>query len=176
MVFCSTDFRPWRQRWYVLPKRRFTYELHGYISQKWQHSFVFLLPEAIRANKNTVTSVAMSTETRSYHQMVLVHCSANSGIQSNEDKLEVILRGLGALTDASHLSIYSVEWVRPQSWTGYKKNKTAKLVPTFADRGVLRSQRDGSLQPYSRLSRPEPLLFLSSSSSFVLTRLSGPTN
>jgi hypothetical protein len=30
------------------------------------------------------------------------------------------------------------------------------------------------LRPYSRFSRPEPLLFLSSSSSIVLTRLSGP--
>jgi hypothetical protein len=46
---------------------------------------------------------------------------------------------------------------------------SAKLVPTFADSG----QRGGSLRPYSRLSRPEPLLFLSSSSSVVLTRLSG---
>jgi hypothetical protein len=37
-----------------------------------------------------------------------------------------------------------------------------------------RGQRDGSLRPYSRFSRPEPLLFLSSSPSIVLTRLSGP--
>jgi hypothetical protein len=51
---------------------------------------------------------------------------------------------------------------------------SAKLVPTFADRGVSRAQRDGSLRPYSLVSRPEQLLFLSSSSSIVLTRLSGP--
>jgi hypothetical protein len=38
---------------------------------------------------------------------------------------------------------------------------------------VPRGQRDRSLQPYS-VSRPEPLLFLPSSSSIVLTRLSGP--
>jgi hypothetical protein len=50
---------------------------------------------------------------------------------------------------------------------------SAKLVPTFADGGPL-DQRDGSLLPYSQISRPEPLLFLSSSSSLVLTRLSGP--
>jgi hypothetical protein len=36
-----------------------------------------------------------------------------------------------------------------------------------------RRQRDGSLWPDFRLSRPDPLLFLSSSSSIVLTRLSG---
>jgi hypothetical protein len=38
---------------------------------------------------------------------------------------------------------------------------------------VPRGQRDGPLQPYSRLSRSEPLLYLSSSSSVVLTRPSG---
>jgi hypothetical protein len=38
---------------------------------------------------------------------------------------------------------------------------------------VPRSQRDGSLRPYSLFSRQEPLLFVSSSSSVVLSRLSG---
>jgi hypothetical protein len=37
-----------------------------------------------------------------------------------------------------------------------------------------RGQRDGSLWQYFRLSRPELLYSLSSSSSIVLTRLSGP--
>jgi hypothetical protein len=48
------------------------------------------------------------------------------------------------------------------------------LVPTFADKGVSRSQRDGSLRPYSRISRQEPLRFLPNSSSIILTRLSEP--
>jgi hypothetical protein len=39
---------------------------------------------------------------------------------------------------------------------------------------VPRGQSDGSLQPYFRISRLELLLFLPSSSSIVLTRLSGP--
>jgi hypothetical protein len=39
---------------------------------------------------------------------------------------------------------------------------------------VPRGQRDESLRLYSRVSRLEPLLFLPSSSSVVLTRLSGP--
>jgi hypothetical protein len=51
---------------------------------------------------------------------------------------------------------------------------SAKLLPTFADNVVPRGQRDGSLHPYSRISRPEPLLLLSSSSSIVLTRLWNP--
>jgi hypothetical protein len=37
---------------------------------------------------------------------------------------------------------------------------SAKWLPTFADRGVPRGQRAGSLRPYSRFSRQEPLLLL----------------
>jgi hypothetical protein len=48
---------------------------------------------------------------------------------------------------------------------------SAKLVATFADRGC---HIVSVTYPYSRISRPEPLLFLPSSSSVVLTRLSGP--
>jgi hypothetical protein len=50
---------------------------------------------------------------------------------------------------------------------------SAKLVLTFADRG---SHVVNGTDPYGRnigFSRQEPLLFLSSSSSVVLTRLSG---
>jgi hypothetical protein len=50
---------------------------------------------------------------------------------------------------------------------------SAKLIQTFADRGVSRSYREGSLLPYSWISRPKSLLFISSSSSIVLMRLSG---
>jgi hypothetical protein len=39
---------------------------------------------------------------------------------------------------------------------------------------VSRGQRNGFPRPYSRISRPEPLPFLQSSSSIILTRLSGP--
>jgi hypothetical protein len=39
---------------------------------------------------------------------------------------------------------------------------------------VPRGQRDGALRPYSRLYRSETLLFLTSNSSIVVTRLSGP--
>jgi hypothetical protein len=42
---------------------------------------------------------------------------------------------------------------------------SAKLVLTFADRGMSLSQHDGTLRPHFRFSRPEPLLFLSSSNS-----------
>jgi hypothetical protein len=44
----------------------------------------------------------------------------------------------------------------------------------FCWQRVLRVKSDWYLQPYSRFSRPGPLVFLRSSSSIVLTRLSGP--
>jgi hypothetical protein len=47
-----------------------------------------------------------------------------------------------------------------------------EVIANFCEYRVPRGQRDGSLRPYSRLSRPEQLLFLSSSSSIVHTRLS----
>jgi hypothetical protein len=47
------------------------------------------------------------------------------------------------------------------------------LVPTFAEREVSRGQRFGIHTGVNLFSRPEELLFLSSSSSFMLTRLSG---
>jgi hypothetical protein len=34
LVSCSADFRPWKWRWNVPPKLRFTYGLHGAVSQK----------------------------------------------------------------------------------------------------------------------------------------------
>jgi hypothetical protein len=51
---------------------------------------------------------------------------------------------------------------------------SAKLVPTFADRGY---RVVSTTDPYVRnlgYSMPEPLFFLSSSSTIVLSRLSGP--
>jgi hypothetical protein len=66
----------------------------------------------------------------------------------------------------------------PEPRTNYSRpsdhRMSAKLVPIFADRGVSRGQRDGSLRPYSRISRLEPLPLVSRSSSFALTRLSAP--
>jgi hypothetical protein len=61
----------------------------------------------------------------------------------------------------------------PVAWIGERTIPTerpplwAKLVPTFV------VSTNGSLRPYSRISKPEPLLFLPSSSSLVLMRLSG---
>jgi hypothetical protein len=51
-------------------------------------------------------------------------------------------------------------WPEPESELYRQRDcsLSVKLVPTFADRGVSRGQRGGSLLPYSLLSGPEPLL------------------
>jgi hypothetical protein len=79
----------------------------------------------------------------------------------------------------SKISMFQFEVV-PQSYKKTNNNSVAselhrpKLVTTFADWGVLRSQHGGSPTTVISIFRPEPLLFLSSCSSIVLTRLSGP--
>jgi hypothetical protein len=47
------------------------------------------------------------------------------------------------------------------------------LVPIFVDRGVSRGQRGGLPMAVNLFSMPSPLLFLSRSSSVMLTELSG---
>jgi hypothetical protein len=87
------------------------------------------------------------------------------------------------------LALWIVLWILPSAshktpwpesaselYRPIHRRLSAKLVPTFANRGRPRGYRDGSLRPYSRISRPEPLLFLLSISSVVLTRLSGPSS
>jgi hypothetical protein len=61
------------------------------------------------------------------------------------------------------------EWTIPAEWPSLVGEVTAN----FFGQRMLRGLRNGSAWLYSRLSRPEPLLFLSSSSSIVLMRLSG---
>jgi hypothetical protein len=55
----------------------------------------------------------------------------------------------------------------------YTDRANSRLSAKLVDRVVSRGQCQGSPRPYSRLSRPEPLLYLPSSSSIVLMRLSG---
>jgi hypothetical protein len=97
--------------------------------------------------------------------------------------VRVQLQALAALprTERASGTHWRGHWVDPRSgltpWPESESEldlprdrlMSAKLVPIYAER-VPRAQCDGSLW----LSRPEPLLFLPSSSSIVLTRLSGP--
>jgi hypothetical protein len=67
-----------------------------------------------------------------------------------------------------------VALVRERTMPTERPPLVREVVPTFADRGCRVVSATDSHGRYSRLSRPEPLLFLPSSSSVVLTRLSGP--
>jgi hypothetical protein len=67
-----------------------------------------------------------------------------------------------------------VAWVRERTIPTERQRLSAKLASTFAHRRCFVLIVDGSIRPYSRLPRPEPLFFLPSSFSVVLTRLSGP--
>jgi hypothetical protein len=67
-----------------------------------------------------------------------------------------------------------VAWVRERTIPTERPPLVGEVSYNFCGWRVPHGQRDGSLLPYSRISRPEPLLFLPSSSSVVLTRLSGP--
>jgi hypothetical protein len=68
----------------------------------------------------------------------------------------------------------SVAWVRERTIPTERPPLVSEVSDNFCEYKVPRNQRDGSLWPYSRYSRPKPLLFLQSSSSVLLTRLSAP--
>ena len=86
------------------------------------------------------------------------------------DKIKKTLRSYAPKT-----KLNSVALVRERT---IPTERSAKLVPTFADRGVSRGQRNESPRPFNLCFLDlEPLLFYSSSSSIDLTRLtrlSGP--
>jgi hypothetical protein len=75
-----------------------------------------------------------------------------------------------------YTAVFLTPWPEPASelYRPSDRRLSTKLVPTFCGWRVTHGQRDASLRPYSGISRPELLLFLSNSSSVVLTRLSEP--
>jgi hypothetical protein len=64
--------------------------------------------------------------------------------------------------------------VREQTIPAQRAPLVGEVSANFCGKRVLRGQCNGSPWPYSRIPRLELLLFLPSSSSIVLTRLSGP--
>jgi hypothetical protein len=72
------------------------------------------------------------------------------------------------------LKLNSVAWVRETTISTERQPFVDEVSTNFCRLRISRDQRGGYLLPYSRFSRPEPLSFLPSSSSIVLTRLSGP--
>jgi hypothetical protein len=68
----------------------------------------------------------------------------------------------------------SVVWVRERTIPVERSPLVVQVSANFCAYRVSRGQRDESLRPFFWLSRSEPLLFLPSSSSIVLMRLSEP--
>jgi hypothetical protein len=68
----------------------------------------------------------------------------------------------------------SMAWVRERTIPTERPPIVGEVSANSWEQRVPRGQRDRSLRPYSRHSRPQPLLFLPNSFSVVLTRLSGP--
>jgi hypothetical protein len=67
----------------------------------------------------------------------------------------------------------SMAWVRERTKPTERPPLVGVVGANFCGLRVPRGQCEGSLWPYYRLPRPEPLLFLPSSSSFVFTMLNG---
>jgi hypothetical protein len=67
-----------------------------------------------------------------------------------------------------------MELVRERTIPTERQPLVGEVSTDFCGQRVQRGQLEGSLRPYSRFSEPKPLFFLSSSSSVVLMRLSGP--
>jgi hypothetical protein len=67
-----------------------------------------------------------------------------------------------------------VAWRRDRTIQTDGPPLVGEVTANFWGKRVSRGQRDGSLQQYSRISRSESVLSLPSSSSIVLTSLSGP--
>jgi hypothetical protein len=74
----------------------------------------------------------------------------------------------------THAKRISVTWVHERTIPTERPPLVGEVSANVWCWRVSGGQRDWSPLPYSRISRPDPLLFLSSSSSVVVTRLSGP--
>jgi hypothetical protein len=67
-----------------------------------------------------------------------------------------------------------VAWARERTIPIERQPLVGEVGANFRGYMVPRGQHEGPPSPYSRISRPEPLLSLCSSSSILATRLSGP--
>jgi hypothetical protein len=102
------------------------------------------------------------------------HCVFQTGMftrtqDSSDDKLIPVSLASEGVSTGNSLAL-----VHTQTTPTEQPPLVSKVSANFCGYRVLRGQHNGYLQQYSRFSRPEPLLFLSSSSFIVVTRLSGP--
>jgi hypothetical protein len=102
--------------------------------------------------------------------------------QNENDMITVVLQKQcwNAGSHANHMQNYNISKTKfrglsPQAnYTTERPPLVGEVSANFCGERVSRVQRNGSPRPYSRFSRPKLLIFLPSSSSIVLMRLSGP--
>jgi hypothetical protein len=131
----------------------------------------------VEAGKNTSTVILASRKRRRKGNPVVSDETVMYGYESSAT----------LTTDRLHYKLQSRPLVREGAPSRRAKQLSGKrkgggnlvmgpkgVSDTKTDRLTDSGQRNRFLRPYSRFSRLQPPLFLPSSSSFVLTRLSGP--
>jgi hypothetical protein len=96
------------------------------------------------------------------------------GVEGGADKRAVNVSTETEGTGEDTKKLNSATLVRERTIPTERLPLVGEVSANFWRQRVSRGQRNGSLRPYYRISRPEPLLLLPSSSLIVLTRLSGP--
>jgi hypothetical protein len=94
--------------------------------------------------------------------------TVQSGFEDHEDKFQHLPRLV------STIILNSMVWDRERTIPTERPPLVGEVIVNFCGSRMPRGQRDGSLRPCSRLSRHDPATFLSSTSSVVITGLSGP--
>jgi hypothetical protein len=69
------------------------------------------------------------------------------------------IEGLTSEFQAHKLKLNSMVWVRERTIPTERQPIAGEVIANFCGKRVPRGQRDGSLRPYSLISRQEPLLF-----------------
>jgi hypothetical protein len=70
-----------------------------------------------------------------------------------------MLHKKGETQNQTKLKLNSMVWVRKRTIPTERPRLVGEVIANFCGQRVPRGQRDGSLRPYSRFSRQEPLLF-----------------
>jgi hypothetical protein len=148
------DLRPWLSYVDQLPLARLLFTASV--------SLTIHVPSLIPANPSNSEEMPLGSERRGWHleqcvvgkMLCCVSCIASGNVSAN------ISNTTATIHNKTNKPNKQTPWSESASELYWPSDRrlSAKLVPTFADRGVPRGQRDGSLRPCSRFSRPEPLL------------------
>jgi hypothetical protein len=114
-----------------------------------------------------------------FHSNMLPHetgkaCCGNHKSKNFKDKWKNVQHFLNSVVQSMTKHVHTIFETLLYFHTDRATSLVSEVSTKVCGQRVLRGQCNRSPWPYSRISRPEPLLFLPSSSSIVLMRLSGP--